>query len=280
MPEEIDRAQIAPERVDDEDDVGPEQDRMGEPRQLHHQQEHQQPDDEILLRVGALRVDRDALELEIEIDEGIGADADVEGDQEMVRDRRQPFIEIARLIHEQDLQGQRDRQHVRDQLLPAALAGVEEPDQPDELDQREDEDQIAQRGVFLDRFARHGVPRPTAASPPLPAIDQARHPRKNTGAGTGASAAQCSRPVKPLSRSARAARDLPFVVPGLLLLEELGEARMHRHGRIGVDALLLQPDEVLGHGREAGVDLHQFVLLVIERFDHLVDHVLRHSARA
>ncbi len=96
MPEEVDRAEISPERVDDEDDVGPEQDRMGEPRQLHHQQEHQQPDDEILLRVGALRIDRDPLELEIEIDEGIDADADIDRDQRVVGDRRQPFVEIVR----------------------------------------------------------------------------------------------------------------------------------------------------------------------------------------
>ena len=118
MPEEIDRAQIAPERVDDQDDIGPEQDRMREPRQLHHQQEHQQADDEILLRERALRIDRDALELEIEIDEGIDADAEIERDEEMVGDRRQPFVEIVLLVHEQDLQGQRDR-HARARPAPA-----------------------------------------------------------------------------------------------------------------------------------------------------------------
>ena len=93
---------------------------MREPRQLHHQQEHQQPDDVILLREGALRVDRDAFELEIEIDEGIDADADIDRDQQMVGDRRQPFVEIVLLVHEQDLQDQRDRHHVRHQLLRAA----------------------------------------------------------------------------------------------------------------------------------------------------------------
>ena len=70
---------------------------MREPRQLHHQQEHQQPDDEILLREGALRIDRDALELEVEIDEGVDADADIDGDDEVVDDRRQPFVEIVLL---------------------------------------------------------------------------------------------------------------------------------------------------------------------------------------
>ena len=144
MPEEIERAEIAVQRVDDEDDVGPEQHRVREPRQLHHQQEHQQADDEILLRVGALRVDRDAFEFEAEIEERVDADADIERDDGMVGDRRQPFVEIALLVHEQDLQDQRDREQARDQLLRAAEAGVEVPDQPDELDQREDESQVLQ----------------------------------------------------------------------------------------------------------------------------------------
>ena len=82
MPEEIDRAQVALQRVEDENDVGPEQDRMGEPRQLHHQQEHQQADDEILLRVGALPVDRDFLEFPPEVPEGVEANADVERDDD------------------------------------------------------------------------------------------------------------------------------------------------------------------------------------------------------
>ena len=51
---------------------------MREPRQLHHQQEHQQADDEVLPGVGALPLDRDVLELEEEIDEGIDADADID----------------------------------------------------------------------------------------------------------------------------------------------------------------------------------------------------------
>ncbi len=67
MPEEIDRAEIPPERIDDEDDVDPEQHRVSEPRELHHQQEHEQPDDEILLCVGALPLDRDLFELEVEM---------------------------------------------------------------------------------------------------------------------------------------------------------------------------------------------------------------------
>ena len=63
MPEEVERAQISPQRVDDHHEVDPEQNRVGEARQLHHQQENEQADDEILRRPGALAVDRDLFKL-------------------------------------------------------------------------------------------------------------------------------------------------------------------------------------------------------------------------
>jgi len=63
MPEEVEptRKQVAVKRIDDHHDIGPEQDRMVKTRQLHHQQEHQQADDEILCRVGTLAVDCDPI---------------------------------------------------------------------------------------------------------------------------------------------------------------------------------------------------------------------------
>ena len=51
---------------------------------------------------------------------------------------------------------------------------------------------------------------------------------------------------------------------------------MHRHLRSGVDALPLQADEILCQRREARIDLRQFVLLVVEGFDHPVDGRFRH----
>ncbi len=113
-------------------------------RQFHHQEEHQEADDVILLREGALGVDRDPLVFLEEVIEGVGSDADVDGDDDVVGDRRQPRIEIVIAVHEQDLQDQRDRQQTRHQLQRAAEAGVEVPDQPDELDRREQEDQVVE----------------------------------------------------------------------------------------------------------------------------------------
>ena len=72
-----------------------------------------------------------------------------------------------------------------------------------------------------------------------------------------------------------AARDLPLGVPGLVLLQELRQARMHRNVRIGVDSLHLHADEVLRHRRESRLALREIVLVLVERGDHLVDHVLR-----
>ena len=69
MPEEIDRTEKAPERVGDHEHIGPEQYGMREPGQLHHQQENQQPDDVVVLRERSLRIDRDALELIVEMNE-------------------------------------------------------------------------------------------------------------------------------------------------------------------------------------------------------------------
>ena len=122
---------------------------MGQPRQLHHQEEDQQADDEILPGKGALGVDGDAFELKQEIDEGINADADIRRHEQMVEGGGQKFIEVILLIHEQDLQDQRDRHHMRDEFLRAAVAGVVEPDQPNELDQREDEDRASQSDEVL-----------------------------------------------------------------------------------------------------------------------------------
>ena len=86
------------------------------------------------VRVRALPPDRDLLELAVEVDEGVDADADVDRDDDVVGGARQQFVEIAVLVHEQDLQDQRDRHHVRDQFLRAAEAGVVVPEQPDSLD--------------------------------------------------------------------------------------------------------------------------------------------------
>ena len=71
------------------------------------------------------------------MNESVSANPDIDGDENVVRHRRQRFVEIAVPIHEQDLQGQRERSRAS-QFLTAAEAGVEEPDQPAELDRRED----------------------------------------------------------------------------------------------------------------------------------------------
>ena len=76
----------------------------------------------------------------------------------MVGGGGQPFVEIVLLVHEQELQDQRGRHHARDQFLRAAEAGVEKPDEPDDLDQREDKRQIFEGGIFLQRRVRHGLP--------------------------------------------------------------------------------------------------------------------------
>src|SRR6266508_4895160 len=76
------------------------------------------------------------------------------------------------------------------------------------------------------------------------------------------------------SRSARAARDLPLVVPGFVLLQEPGEARMHWDVRIGVDAPHLHPDEVARHVGEARIALRQLVLAAVEGGHHPVDEIL------
>src|SRR5215510_8571494 len=76
---------------------------------------------------------------------------------------------------------------------------------------------------------------------------------RDTRGGTVASARYPPPYACRVRRSARAGRDLPLVVPGLVLLEELGEARMDRDLRIGVDALHLHADEVLCHRGEARI---------------------------
>ncbi len=142
MPEEIDRTEKAPERVGDHEHIGPEQYGMREPGQLHHQQENQQPDDVVVLRERSLRIDRDPFELIVEMNESPCADAEIDSDQDMVRERRQPFVEVVLLIHEENLQSERDRHHARDEFQRSAEAGVEEPDQPGALNRRQDKDQI------------------------------------------------------------------------------------------------------------------------------------------
>ena len=155
MPEEIDRTEIAPKCVKDQCEIDPEQNRMSEPRELHHQEEHEQADNEILGGVGALPPDRDVFVFVQEIYKRIEADADVERDERVIGARRQPGIEVALPVHEQYLQDERDRHHARDQLLRTAVARVEIPDQPDELDQRKDQDQIADRRDALDPTDAH-----------------------------------------------------------------------------------------------------------------------------
>ncbi len=166
MPEEIDRTEVTPQRVEDEDDVGPEQHRMRQARQFHHQQEHQQADDKVLRGVGPLPPDRDLFELAVEMDESIDADRDIDRDDDVVGGTRQEFVEVAVLIHEQDLQDQRDREDVGDELLRTAGAGPEVPDQPDGLDHCEDENDVSQRQhahQIFGFFARHvRLPRPVA----------------------------------------------------------------------------------------------------------------------
>ena len=87
MPEEIDRAEIAPQRVEDEDDVGPEQHRMREPRQLHHQQEHQQADDEVLRACRSPAARSRSPRTRDRSDEGVDADADIDRDDDVVGER-------------------------------------------------------------------------------------------------------------------------------------------------------------------------------------------------
>ena len=106
MPEEVDRAQIAPERVEHHNHVHPEQLLMGDPRELHHQEENQQTHDEVLPGVGALAIDRDLLVFHEKMVEGVYTYAQVDHDKDMIRDRRQPLVDITVFVHVQDLQHQ------------------------------------------------------------------------------------------------------------------------------------------------------------------------------
>ena len=160
MPEEVEpaRKHVAVERIDDHHDIGPEQDRMGKTRQLHHQQEHQQADDEILPRVRALAVDRDPIVFEQEVHERIGGDRDVERDEDMVDRRRQPLVQVALLVVKQDLQDQGERDQARGKLQRAAETRVEVPDQPDGEDQRDREYQVTDIDVTSDPVNQHRSP--------------------------------------------------------------------------------------------------------------------------
>ena len=158
MPEKIERAQISEHRIEHEHEIDPEQSGVGQPRQLHHQQEHEQADDEILPRVGTLPPDRDVFVLKQEVDEGIDADGDVEDHQYVVHGLGQPLVEQIVLVHEQDLQNQRDRQQPGDQFLRAAVAGVAVPHHPHEHDQRNGKGQILEIDVALEPVTRHGSP--------------------------------------------------------------------------------------------------------------------------
>jgi len=158
MPEEVERTQVSEHRVEYEREVDPEQRGMGQPRQFHHQQEHEQADDEILGRIGTLPPDRDVFVLIQEVDEGIDTDADVDCHQYVVDDGGQPPVQKLLLGHEQDLQDQCDRQQPGYQFLRAAVAGVAIPDHPDEQDQRKNKGQVLEIGVALEPVTQHGCP--------------------------------------------------------------------------------------------------------------------------
>jgi hypothetical protein len=87
--------------------------------------------------------------------EGVEANTDVEHNDRVIGARRQVRIQVALLIHEQDLQDQRDRHHARDELLRSAGPSVKVPDQPDELDQRDNKDQIAETDDALELIGAH-----------------------------------------------------------------------------------------------------------------------------
>src|SRR5262245_17546068 len=77
-------------------------------------------------------------------------------------------------------------------------------------------------------------------------------------------------------RSTTAAGDLPLVVPGIVLSQELGEARMYGDVRVGADARHLQAYEVLCHRAEAGVEGGESLAVLVERGEHSVHDVFRH----
>src|SRR4029079_449406 len=64
-------------------------------------------------------------------------------------------------------------------------------------------------------------------------------------------------PPRNLTTGSATGRSLPLFVPGLVLLQELGEARVHRDIRVGADACDLHTDEILGHRAKAGIGLGQ-----------------------
>ena len=117
---------------------------MSETRQLHHQQEHQQADNEILLREGPLTVDGDPVVFEQEVHERIDVDRDIERDEDMVDHRRQSRVQVALLVLHQDLQHQGDRDESRGKLQRAAGTRVEVPDQPNEEDRRDRKYQVTE----------------------------------------------------------------------------------------------------------------------------------------
>src|SRR5205085_2955062 len=121
-----------------------EQNGIDDPRQLHDQEEHKKADNEVVTRVRPLTINYDIFEFVPEIIKGITTDADISGNNDAIGPGRQPSVEIALLIHEKNLQDQRDRHDMRNELLRPAKSCVVVPDQPDELDQRENEDQVRQ----------------------------------------------------------------------------------------------------------------------------------------
>src|SRR5690606_28084198 len=77
-------------------------------------------------------------------------------------------------------------------------------------------------------------------------------------------------------RSARLLCDGPVLVPGVVFLEEAGEARMHRDVRIGRDAADLGADEVARERLEARLLLGEVRDVLHERGEHAIDHFLVH----
>jgi hypothetical protein len=73
----------------------------------------------------------------------------------MIGDRRQEFVEVILLIHKQDLQDQSDRHHMSNKLLRSTQTCVVIPDQPAELDQREDKAQVAEIELLFECVPPH-----------------------------------------------------------------------------------------------------------------------------
>ena len=76
----------------------------------------------------------------------------------MVDRRRQPLVQVALLVVNQDLQGQGERDQARGKQQPAAETRVEVPDQPDGEDKRERKYEVTDIDVTSDPVNRHRSP--------------------------------------------------------------------------------------------------------------------------